>query len=323
MSMSLFEKYKEQKMRIKYIIATIFLLFIYNCSHIHPPLSMETYNKSKPNKKQQVLTKLKANAKNNKGLVQGSVSILPFEESGQKTGLGLAASEFFTSNLAMFSQFTMIDRSYTNILAEEYKNYSPKKKQQILRAEQMVDGMINMEEEKLSIQGFCLREAKQIPIGNKAGHTRDFFRLVADLNIAFLQNNGIVVTDEIARKLYEIPTENIEAYILYAKGRYEESIGNLEAALEAYQKAKQKDPNFEKPRQREQELRDIAINQPPGISDSEDRFELDNELADDNGDDLLNRPLDQKPHLEERYIPPAIGTGTVIIDFELPEQVNP
>ena len=310
-------------MHIKYILPSVILLFIYNCSHIHPPITMEDYNQPKQDLRKQVIAELKENATNNKGIIASSVSILPFKETGQETGLGLAASEFFTSNLSMFSQFTMIDRSYSNILAEEYKNYSPEKKQQILRAEQMVRGNVNLNQNEIAIQGTAIKKKAKIALPSKAGETEDFFRLVADLNIDFLQKNGIVVTDEIARQLYEIPTENIEAYILYAQGRYEESLGNLEAAVKAYRKAQQIDPKFEEPKQRVREIGEIAAIQPPGLRDSEDEFDLDNELVDDSSDDLLNRPLNQKPNIEERYIPPTIGTGQVIIDFELPEQVNP
>ena len=88
--------------------------------------------------------------------VPNSVGVLTFQERGAKTGLGLAATEFFTANLNLIEKFNLIDMSYSTILEQEFTHFSPSRKQQTLRAEQLITGYVNLAGEDLSVSGLDL-----------------------------------------------------------------------------------------------------------------------------------------------------------------------
>ena len=231
-------------------------------------------------------------------------------EEGEKTGLGLAATEFFTSNLSLFSQFTLIDRSMTSTLEQELSHFSPEKKKQALRAEQLVYGEVNLDNDNLAVSGNILEANKTNELDAKSGRAEQFFQIIADLNIQFFENNGIVVSDEIANQLYEIPTENIQAYVHYAEGRYQESLGNFKAAINAYQQAVKLDSDFSEPEQRKTKVENMI-----GISNAS---EVESINKTDILEEILVEPLVMQPNLEERAVPSPVSSIQVYINFELP-----
>ena len=290
-------------MKIKLLLLS--LIFFINCSYFHPPISVDQVNSKNDN--QHLISQLMKNSKENNEPIPGSVSVLPFEEKGKKTGLGLAATEFFTSNISLFSQFTLIDRSMTNTLEQELAHFSPEKKKQALCAEQLVQGEVNLNNKKLAVSGDILHSGKSKKMDGKNGNAEQFFQMIADLNIQFFENNGIVVSDEIANQLYEVPTENIRAYVHYAEGRYQESIGNFKAAVSSYRQAANLDSDFEEPNERMEKVENQALTEGQNFSSKTDMLE-----------EVLVEPLVMQPNLEERAVPMPAAVYKVNINFELP-----
>jgi len=277
-------------------------IFFINCAYIHPPITVESVNKEEKVNTKSLIDDLVKNAEEENKPIVGSVSVLPFEDTGYLTGLGLAATEFFTSNLSLFSQFTLIDRSTTNTLATELNHYSPEKKKQALRTEQLVQGEVNMKGKIVEMSGNIISNEKSDKLNKKSGNTEQFFQMVADLNIQFFEKNGITVSDEIANQLYEVPTENIRAYIHYSEGRYQESLGNYKAAVKSYQQAVELDPEFAEPEERLEKAKNLEAS----IGQSEVLEEV------------LAEPIVMQPTLEERVVPMPAATYKVQINFELP-----
>lgn len=276
--------------------------FIFHCSMIHPPLSVESYNQRHVDRGG-IKAMLRTFADQDT-VLPNSVGVIPFYEKNSNTGLGLAATEFFTANLNIFDQFNLIDMSYSSILEQEFSAFSPQKQIKSLRAEKLVTGVLMLKNRQILLAGFDMdrSDASYQKLSVRKGDGTEFFRLVSDLNIRFLEKNGITVTPEMAQQLYRIPTENLQAYVLYAKGRHEEYLGNFENALRAYENAVRLAPNFEKARQSTIRM----VNNLAYLSPS---------MIDEKIKDIRD---EQSPGLEERFVPPLLEKGTIIISIEAP-----
>lgn len=278
---------------------------------MHPPIGMEQHSASpelSASRPEQRLSELKQNERYPRGALPGSVGVLTFTDNNPKTGLGLAATEFFTANLALFKRFTLIDLSYSEVLETEYQSYSPEQKRALLQAEQLVRGEVVLENGRLRLSGTLLRNdsGAASSLGERRGGVRDFFRLVADLNIEFLEANNLTVTPQIATQLYKVPTEDLVAYILYARGRHHERMGDYQEAAEAYRAAVVKDPKF---KEAQKSLKDAE--RQLGQASAGQRAPASR--------DILSGGPDTAPNiLEELSTPGLPGNSPVIIDVQLP-----
>lgn len=303
-------------------LLTVFSVSLFTaCAIIHPPVTVEQVNQETGVR--QVKQTLKQQLKQPQPALPNSVGVLPFRERGTDYGLGLAATEFFTANLARFKAFNLVDLSYSSLLEHEYATFSPQKKRRVLRAEQLVTGVIHYKDRRLAVAGVRMRDddRKYKKIAIRRGDASEFFRLIADVNVYFLQQNGITVTKQMADQLYQIPTEKIEAYILYAKGKHQQYLGNFKAALNAYRSAQKVDPEFEQVEQSIDEVETQMTAAVPAPQPTADPV-----------DDSEDEPMDPAPTVEEKYTPPVTESGNVVIkvrpgdvdgrvviDFPLPE----
>ena len=277
----------------------------------HPPVSVERYNRVEApsgDRRSQLISELEENRSRTQGYIPGSVGVLTFSDNNPQAGLGLAATEFFTANLALFERFTLIDLSYSEALESEYATFSPLEKRNTLQAEQLVSGSVRLENGRIRIASDLLpKNARSAaPMGDFGGSIRDFFRLVADLNIRFLESNNITVTPDVANELYKSPTENLVAYILYAKGRQHERMGDYEEAARAYRAASTRDPKFKEARKSLQDV-EVRASQVPAPQ----------------GGQVAAQTVEETPEfapniLEELAVPAIQGNSPVIIEFLLP-----
>lgn len=291
-------------------IASLCLLFCIGCAVMHPPASFER-RETVESPREKVLKTLKASARADKPVLEGSIGILPFKDRGEETGLGLAATEFLTSNLSLIKDFNLIDMSYTHLLETELAYFSPDKKQRALRAEQLITGSVTVSGGALFVYGMYRTAGieKYKEIAMMEGVEQDFFRLVADLGIVLLENNGITVTKEMADRFYTIPTEHLQAYVLYAKGRHAEAMYDFDAAQVAYQQASEADPDFEEAGKSSERIKQqIASDVGMAVQTA----------MDEQIEDIFTNPVEQPPSMEEQSVPSTQNTGTVSIDFELP-----
>lgn len=276
----------------------------------HPPVSVERYNRVEApsgDRRSQLLSELEENRSRTQGYIPGSVGVLTFSDNNPQAGLGLAATEFFTANLALFERFTLIDLSYSEALESEYATFSPLEKRNTLQAEQLVSGSVRLENGRIRVASELLpKNARSTaPMGDFGGSVRDFFRLVADLNIRFLESNNIAVTPQIANQLYQPPTENLVAYILYAKGRQHERMGDYEEAARAYRAASERDPKFKEAQKGLQNV-EVRVSQVPAPQGGQSA-------------QTVEEPPEFAPNILEELAVPAIqGNSPVIIEFLLP-----
>lgn len=288
--------------KLIFLFISIFLLG--GC--IHPPISVESYSHS-ANRPEQLVAELKQNFQ--KHPIPHSIGVLPFKESGKEVGLGLAATEFITSNLSLFENLTLIDQSYADVLENEFATYSPSEKRMMLRAEQLVGGQLKVSDGKLQVKADFLPGYLDSPreLARLEGRSTDFFRLVGDISIKILEKNKITVTPQIAEQIYKPPTEDLVAYVLYAKGRRMERLGDARGAAAAYRAALKRDPKLKPAKQ---QLENIQM-QETGMVES----------ASVKPDPLRNEdPIAQPPNtIEETSVPGLVGNSPVIIEFPLPQ----
>ncbi|MDZ7724888.1 MAG: tetratricopeptide repeat protein [candidate division KSB1 bacterium] len=298
--------------KIPGIVFPLCFALVFHCSVIHPPLSVESHNTTPVNRRQ-IKTLLSTYA-NQDTVLPNSVGVIPFYENNSNTGLGLAATEFFTANLGLFEQFELVDMSYSTILEQEFNAFSPLEQIRSLRAEKIVTGIVMLKNRQILMAGFDMQRSDPSyeKLSVRKGDGTEFFRLVSDLNIKFLEKNGITVTPEIADQLYRIPTENLQAYVLYAKGRHEEYLGNYQTALSAYENASRLDPSFTKARQAASQINNRLAALPRPVLEQKMK-------------DIRDDRERQNPGLEERFMPPLLDNGTVVIDIKAPtvERINP
>jgi hypothetical protein len=298
---------------IKKSIVFLCLLFFMSCATVHPPGSFER-KKAAESPRDKILQTLKANVRGSRPVLEGSVGVLPFKDKGGETGLGLAATEFFTSNLSLVGEFDLIDMSYSYLLEAEMAYFSPDKKQQALRAEQVVTGFVTTSGGALFVHGLYRNQDTENynELAMMEGAENDFFRLVADLGIRFLEKNGITVSQEMADRFYTIPTKNLQAYILYAKGRQAEAMFDYQEASAAYQAASEADPDFKQAEQGSDRMeQQIATTVEVPVETS---------TPVETTEDLFTNPSEQPPSMEEQSVPSTSSTGTVTIEVELPRE---
>jgi TolB-like protein len=77
-----------------------------------------------------------------------------------------------------------------------------------------------------------------------AGPLADLFRLQKDLTFGVIDEMGIELTAEQRDAIEEIPTENLLAFMAYARGLDLEDQGETQAAAAAFREASQLDPGF-------------------------------------------------------------------------------
>ncbi|NQT26429.1 tetratricopeptide repeat protein [candidate division KSB1 bacterium] len=299
---------------MKRIVSSLMLLILLmGCAAIHPPGEIQQTTAPEISKKETTIEVLQANLDQENVILPNSVGVLPFQEKGEETGLGLAASEFFSANLGLVDDLNLIDLSTTSVLDAEFATFSPDKKQKALHAEQIVTGYVTQSGGKLFINGL-LRSAETTdyePLAVLDGEQSDFFRLVADLDIRFLEKRGVTVTQEMADQFYTVPTEKIEAYILYAKGRQAEYLGNFDEAKAAYQEASEIDPDFEEAKESNQRVEQQ-------MTASTDVVTAPQPQTQSTSEDLFASPIEQPPSIEEKNVPATGNTGTVTIRMDLP-----
>ncbi len=79
---------------------------------------------------------------------------------------------------------------------------------------------------------------------NKSGSLSDLFQIQKEVVIAFLQSNGIELTQVEKENIAYIPTQNLQAFLAYSKGLMQEDAGNFEGAKSDFERAVELDPHF-------------------------------------------------------------------------------
>jgi len=163
-------------------------------------------------------------------------------------------SEMISIDLAKVKNLTILERIRIQAVIDELKfSQSPAVDQstapragKLLRAGTIVSGDYDISEEKefkINLGSWDVQTSERKSFVNVSGELEDLFELQKRIVFAFLENNGIELTQEEKEAIAYIPTQNLDAFLSYSKGLLQEDAGNFKEAETFYQNAIQLDQN--------------------------------------------------------------------------------
>jgi len=164
-------------------------------------------------------------------------------------------SEMISIDLAKVKNLTVLERIRIQAVIDELKfSQSPAVNQssapragKLLRAGTIVSGDYDISEDKkfkINLGSWDAQTSEQKSVTNISGNLEDLFELQKRVVFSFLEKNGFELTQEEKESIAYIPTQNLEAFLLYSKGLLQEDAGNFKEAETFYNNAVQIDPNF-------------------------------------------------------------------------------
>jgi TolB-like protein len=187
----------------------------------------------------------------------GTVAVLPFVNNGSPPNLATletALAEMISTDMAQIERFTVIERSQVAALRHELAlgpggvldSAASRRIGRMARAERVVVGSFASRDSSISVRAEVVSEnpglaAKQSETG---GRLDGFFKIEKELVFLIVKNLDIVLTAAERRAIETIPTENVLAYLAYAKGLDAESAGDFTGAAGNYGEAARLDPRF-------------------------------------------------------------------------------
>ncbi len=164
-------------------------------------------------------------------------------------------SEMISIDLAKVKSLTVLERIRIQAVIDELKfSQSPAVNQssapragKLLRAGTIVSGDYDITEDrqfKINLGSWDVLTSEQKSRTNISGNLDDLFELQKRIVFSFLEKNGYELTQEEKEAIAYIPTQNLEAFLMYSKGLLQEDAGNYKEAETFYNNAIQVDPNF-------------------------------------------------------------------------------
>jgi tetratricopeptide (TPR) repeat protein len=194
-----------------------------------------------------------------------TIAVLPLTIAGDTAeygALGRALAQIIMSDLALIRRFRLVERIQLNALLEELElaragRVDPSTAARVgrlVQAGRLVQGLA-----ALPPEGDVRLEANVVlPTGEVVGpetvrgRFRDLLRLEKDLVIQIAARLGYFVSEAERRLILENGTQNLAAFLAYARGLVAEDLGDYQAAALYFGQAVQADPGFQHARQQYQ-----------------------------------------------------------------------
>lgn len=182
-----------------------------------------------------------------------SIAVLPLKSLNQKEtdeSLNVGLTDALITKLGNIRGLAV--RPTSSVLRFAHENLTPPEIAKKLNVDAVLEGSVQTDGERLRISVQLVRASDEQVIwsGNFNEKSGDLFKFqdafAANVADALLVNLSIEERASLARR----ETENSEAYNLYLKGRYfwnRRNLGsndNFRKAIESFEQARQKDPNF-------------------------------------------------------------------------------
>lgn len=187
----------------------------------------------------------------------GVVAVFPFAYLGSDprfAPLGRGLGEMVTADLAGIGSLQVVERLRLQALLDEltlsqseaFDQGTTPRLGRLLRAGRAVGGSFDVNDGDLRIDA-ALWNLDQEPEPDLQTRTDDLdrlFRLKRDIVLALIQQMQVVLTPGERAALDVVPTRNLQAFLLYARGLQEEDGGNFPGAADSYRAAAKLDPGF-------------------------------------------------------------------------------
>ncbi len=179
-----------------------------------------------------------------------SIAVLPFknlseDQSNQHFCDGIM--EGILNHLSKIDDLRVASRSST----EKYRDNVPQAQQIVkeLDVSYYIEASVFKSEDRIRVTAQLIDAAKNEHIWSEQydRELSDLFEVMSEIATEVASEVKVRITSEVKVRMEAIPTENLEAYDLYLRGKeyyYQESESNLNTAIHFYQRAIELDPKF-------------------------------------------------------------------------------
>jgi TolB-like protein len=187
-----------------------------------------------------------------------TIAVFPLIYQGTDTTyvpLSRGFSEMVSIDLAKVKQLKILERVRIQAVLDEIKfsqtslvdQSTAPRAGKILKAGTIVSGDYDVTKNgyfRINLGSWDSQTSMRKSWVNKSGGLDDFFRLQKEVVFAFLQANGIELTKTEMEEISFIPTQNLQAFLLYSRGLVQEDAGNYKQAETYFNDAISNDPQF-------------------------------------------------------------------------------
>ncbi|MEM1043019.1 MAG: CsgG/HfaB family protein [Bacteroidota bacterium] len=186
----------------------------------------------------------------------GVVAVFPFAYLGsdpQFMALGRGLGEMVTADLARIGGLQVVERVRLQALLDElslaqraaFDQRTTPRLGRLLRAGRAVGGSFDVSDGDLRVDAALWDLDEPEPaLQTRTDDLNRLFRLKREVVLGIVDQIGVTLSPEERAALDVVPTRNLQAFLLYARGLQEEDDGNFAAAASAYQAAVKRDPGF-------------------------------------------------------------------------------
>ncbi|MEN8124986.1 MAG: hypothetical protein ABFR32_07620 [Bacteroidota bacterium] len=182
-------------------------------------------------------------------LIEKSIAVLPFNDlssSGDTEWFCDGVTEDILTNLAKLKEIKVISRTSTERYRESDKSIPEIAKE--LGVSYLLEGSVRKQNDRVLITAQLINaNDEHLWADNYSDNIEDVFKIQQDVSKKIVKQLQVAISPEEEKELNTAPTNNIEAYQLYLKGRViadnRTKIG-LQNSIRLYQKAIDLDPNY-------------------------------------------------------------------------------
>ncbi len=179
-----------------------------------------------------------------------SIAVLPFENVGADPNteyLSDGITESLINTLSQLSHLTVMSR--TTVFHYKGKDVDPLRAGRELGVKAVLVGRVTQRGDNLQISTELVNVSNSSHVWGGQYNRRfaDILSVQAEISKEISQQLSVKLVGEDERKLTKRPTDNSEAYQLYLKGRFhwnKRTVDDLHKAIEYFNQAIEKDPNF-------------------------------------------------------------------------------
>ena len=188
-----------------------------------------------------------------------TVAVFPFAYRGSDiryAPLGRGLGEMVQADLAGIGGLQVVERLRIQSLLDElslsqsesFDQATTPRVGRLLRAGRAVGGSFDVEDRDLRIDAALWNwEAQPSPdLQTRSDDLNKLFRLKREVVLAIVEQLGVPITAEERAMFDEVPTRNLQAFLLYSRGLEEEDAGNFAVAAGLYREAVKADAEFER-----------------------------------------------------------------------------
>ena len=207
------------------------------------------------------------------GVSPNVVAVLPLAYQGDDERyepLRYGLSEMITVDLANIDELTLVERTRLQELLNELElaqseyvdpSTAPRVGQ-LLGAGRLVGGGYNVlgeEELRTDVALADLEQAGQVPdLETRSDPLENLFQLEKEIVFQLVDQLEVELSPAEREEIERVPTRNLQAFLAYSRGLEAEARGNYEAAAEAFRRAHERDPDFSRAADKQEEAAGLS-----------------------------------------------------------------